>query len=127
MRLSTGSRRMQVRASKSTQAKVEQQMTPLIDVVFQLLVFFVMSFKVASLEGDFNVQMPLAADGSDTTIWQPPSGPLKLRLTADADGELTSLALNQRQFAPHDWQGLQRHLMSLVGTAAGPDLRDSLE
>jgi biopolymer transport protein ExbD len=43
---------------KNTEAKVEQNMTAMIDVVFQLLTFFVMSFKVAAMEGDFNIKMP---------------------------------------------------------------------
>ena len=38
--------------------KVEVQMTPMIDIVFQLLVFFIMTFKIVSLEGDFHVKMP---------------------------------------------------------------------
>jgi biopolymer transport protein ExbD len=33
--------------------KVELNMTPMIDIVFQLLIFFIMSFKIAAQEGDF--------------------------------------------------------------------------
>ncbi len=51
---------MQIRRRTAMETKVEQQMTAMIDVVFQLLTFFVMSFKVASLEGDFSVKMPIA-------------------------------------------------------------------
>ncbi len=36
-------------------------MTPMIDVVFQLLAFFVMTFKITALEADFNVKMPLSS------------------------------------------------------------------
>ena len=39
-------------------------MTSMIDIVFLLLVFFVMTFKIVELEGDFSVRMPLA--GSST-------------------------------------------------------------
>lgn len=119
---------MQIRPSKSSQAKVEQQMTPLIDVVFQLLVFFVMSFKVVSIEGDFNVKMPQQGQPPDPARFDPPSVPLKLRLVADSDGQLTSLSLNQQSFPATDWRVLQRHLLQLVGTETGPgSLRDSLE
>ena len=41
--------------------KIELQMTPMIDIVFQLLVFFIMTFKIVAQEGDFNVKMPLAS------------------------------------------------------------------
>lgn len=35
-------------------------MTPMIDIVFQLLVFFIMTFKIVSQEGDFHIKMPVA-------------------------------------------------------------------
>ena len=38
--------------------KIELQMTPMIDIVFQLLVFFIMTFNVVAQEGDFNIRMP---------------------------------------------------------------------
>ena len=40
--------------------KIQLQMTPMIDIVFQLLVFFIMTFKIILHEGDFNILMPLA-------------------------------------------------------------------
>ena len=36
-------------------------MTPMIDIVFNLLIFFVMTFKITAPEGDFNVKMPAQA------------------------------------------------------------------
>ena len=119
---------MQIRPPKSSAAKVEQQMTPLIDVVFQLLVFFVMSFKVASVEGDFNVKMLQHDQEVDRRHFDPPSAPLKLRLMADSEGQLAALSLNQQPFLASDWRVLQRHLLHLVGTETGPgSLRKSLE
>jgi biopolymer transport protein ExbD len=44
--------------------QVSLQMTPMIDIVFQLMVFFVFTFKIALPEGDFNVRMPAQA-GAD--------------------------------------------------------------
>ncbi len=35
-------------------------MTPMIDIVFLLLVFFLFSFKIVVQEGDFNIRMPVA-------------------------------------------------------------------
>src|SRR3712207_5081787 len=66
------------------------QMTPMIDIVFQLMVFFVFTFKITLPEGDFNVRMPAAAGAaampSETPI-------LKVRLTAGADRELSGVQL----------------------------------
>jgi len=119
---------MQIRPPISSQSKVEQQMTPLIDVVFQLLVFFVMSFKVSSVEGDFNVKMQRHGQDADPRRLDLTSAPLKLRLVANGEGQLSSLSLNQQPFPASDWSVLQRHLLQLVGTETGPgSLRDSLE
>jgi biopolymer transport protein ExbD len=41
--------------------KVEINMTPMIDVVFQLMSFFMCTLKVVSPEGDFDIRMPIAA------------------------------------------------------------------
>ena len=69
-------------------------MTPMIDIVFQLLVFFIMTFKIVSQEGDFNIKMPLAAPSAATEneLQMPP---IKIRLTA-AGGLLVGVYLNER-------------------------------
>ena len=72
-------------------------MTPMIDVVFQLLSFFVMSFKIVVQEGDFNIKMPLAAprEGLPDDNSLPP---LKVRMTAAGAGDLANISLNENQF-----------------------------
>ena len=40
-------------------------MTAMIDIVFQLLVFFIMTFKITALEGDFQVNMPTTSKDPD--------------------------------------------------------------
>ena len=53
---------MKVRnTSRRSEENVELMMTPMIDIVFQLLVFFIMTFKIVAPEGDFNIKMPMAA------------------------------------------------------------------
>lgn len=82
-------------------------MTPMIDIVFQLLIFFIMTFKIVSQEGDFNIHMPLAA--IETGPPQDPlPPPIKIRLAAvsDADarannlkkGELAYVMLNDTRY-----------------------------
>ena len=41
--------------------KIDINMTPMIDIVFQLLAFFIMTLKIVQPEGDFDVRMPLGA------------------------------------------------------------------
>jgi len=97
--------------------KVEVPMTPMIDIVFQLLVFFIMTFKIVSQEGDFNIKMPLAAprEGLPDDQQLPP---MKLRLTADRGGVLTSIRLNEKGFS--DFASLHSHIISILGDERGP-------
>ena len=48
---------MKIRHHSHTEDKAELQMTSMIDVVFLLLIFFVMTFKISIQEGDFNVMV----------------------------------------------------------------------
>ena len=65
--------------------KVELQMTPMIDIVFQLLIFFIMTFKIVAMEGDFNIKMPSAAPSSGEPDPLQDT-PLMLTLKANDDG-----------------------------------------
>jgi biopolymer transport protein ExbD len=73
------------------------QTTALIDIVFLLLVFFVMTFRVAAPEGDFDVEMANASDRGSPPV-EPFEIPLTLRLEADAAGNLAGIRLNERGF-----------------------------
>jgi biopolymer transport protein ExbD len=100
--------------------KIELQMTPMIDIVFQLLIFFIMSFKIVLPEGDFNIRMPSAA----TNVMQPPveTPTLRLRIRANPDGTLAAVELGDLSFGagPGAFEGLRQHIRGLVGDAAGP-------
>jgi biopolymer transport protein ExbD len=95
--------------------KIPIDMTPMIDIVFQLLTFFCMTLKVAAMEGDFNIKMPLAAPRAGTPDPnQLP--PMKVRLQADSNGDLTALSLNDRTFTGQDrFRQLHQQIASLVG------------
>ncbi len=95
--------------------KIPIDMTPMIDIVFQLLTFFIMTLKIVSQEGDFNIRMPLAAPraGVPDPNQLPP---MKIRMRADQNGNLIDLVLNERSFSgPTRWQQLHNHIASLVG------------
>jgi len=87
-------------------------MTSMIDIVFLLLIFFVMTFKVVEMEGDFSVRMPLAGQGSVTV--DPTDLPLKLRLRADADGNLTSMSMNDIDLGV-DFDQLRANIVGMIG------------
>ena len=50
--------------------KVAVDMTPMIDVVFQLMSFFMCSLKVVAPEGDFDIRMPLGVAAADLHVPQ---------------------------------------------------------
>ena len=95
--------------------KIPIDMTPMIDIVFQLLTFFCMTLRVSEAEGDFNIKMPLAAPraGVPDPNQLPP---MKVRMRADSNGNLVDLVLNERTFTgPTRWKQLHNHIASLVG------------
>ena len=91
--------------------KIELQMTPMIDIVFQLLVFFIMTFEIVTQEGDFNIKMPLAADSGANV--DPTALDMTLRLTSNAAGDLTSIQLNNNTF--QQFSDLHNHIIGLIG------------
>ena len=109
--------------------KIELQMTPMIDIVFQLLVFFIMTFKIVAQEGDFNIKMPLAAPSEgpvDDTI-----PPLKVRLTAHESGELAGVAFNDNVLGgvspTEKFDSLHMEVLRLVGDDVMHDSADDVE
>ncbi len=108
---------MKIRGSHEAE-KSQLSMTSMIDVVFLLLIFFVMTFKIVELEGDFSVRMPLASDAS--AVSDPTDLPLKLRLSADAGGNLASIMLNDSSLGNDDaaFDRLRANIVDIVGTAA---------
>ena len=99
--------------------KAELTMTPMIDIVFQLLCFFLFSFQISGSEGDFNIKMPrsAAAMGLPDKDQLPP---IRVHLRADPQtGELIGITLDDRTFGTN-FNALRAHVVRLVGDAYGP-------
>ncbi len=93
--------------------KIAIDMTPMIDIVFQLLTFFSMTLKIATAEGDFNICMP--AVGREGTL-SDNLPPIHLHLKADEAGQCTRVMLNDAEFTGDDrWDRVHRHLARIVG------------
>lgn len=84
---------MKIRNRNPGGDKIESQMTPMIDVVFQLLIFFLFTLKIIEPEGDFNINMPLGRP-AESSVTDAELQPLKVRMIAGEDGQLRSLSLN---------------------------------
>ena len=109
---------MRVRNTTSAgDEKIELQMTPMIDIVFQLLVFFIMTFKIVAQEGDFSIKMPKApASGNPSPNLVPP---IQVRMTADVNGNLANIAVGTRSLG-RDFTALQNEVVGIIGTERGP-------
>lgn len=101
--------------------KIDLNMTPMIDIVFQLMTFFLFSIKTVDTEGSFNIKMPtpsknVADPESD------PAFPVPLVMTADARGWLTSVTFKGGKYSvpvPGNTDGLDlKERMNLVNNAS---------
>jgi biopolymer transport protein ExbD len=101
-------------------AGVKLDMTPLIDVVFQLLAFFCLTFRIATLEGDLAMQPPAQGGKGPITSTVPP---MLVVLRADDQGGLRSLEFNGRPLA--GVEQLHQEVVSLFGS--NPDLAAQAE
>jgi biopolymer transport protein ExbD len=69
-------------------------MTPMIDIVFQLLAFFIFTLRILTHEGDLAIQMPLGVAPGQPSITALP--PLEITFTAAEDGSLAEIRLNRQ-------------------------------
>jgi biopolymer transport protein ExbD len=110
---------------KGSGSKIEQQMTPMIDVVFQLLIFFMLTLKIIEPEGDFNVNMPIGAP-STAQQDEPKLPDIKVRLKAATDGRLASLELGSRNLGNDSraFERLNGEILKLIGRPGNPLTKD---
>lgn len=88
-------------------SKIDINMTPMIDVVFQLLTFFMLTLKSVVVEGDFNIRMPLGASAGAAE--DNPIPPIILKMTATPEGYLSNVLVGTKQVVD---QGLIGELQS---------------
>lgn len=111
--------------------KIETQMAPMIDVVFQLLIFFMLTLKIIEPEGDFDINMPLGAP-SESVETDADLPPFKVRLEAvPGTGELQQLYFNGVGLGsgPGAYQLLNEEILKAVNAlkATGPENLDKQE
>ncbi len=117
---------MKFRHSGGESEKIEAQMAPMIDVVFLLLIFFMLTLRLVEPEGDFNINMPISAP-SEARPDDPQLPDIKVRLVADENGQLVRLMLGQRTLGSGSaaFERLNDRILQLIGGRAGnPRLKD---
>ena len=94
-------------------------MIPMIDMVFLLLIFFVLTFRFIIPEGDFNIQMSPMGEAQHDEV---DTDSVLVRLIADDDGQLAAIQLNDEDIEHFEHL---RQQVSAMGRAK-PDLEVEL-
>lgn len=123
---------MKIRNRNAGATKIEVPMAPMIDVVFQLLIFFMLTLKIVAPEGDFSINMPLGVP-SQSAVTDADLPPFRVRMEADPQtGELVQLLFNGNALGNDPRQAfplLNREVMRAVEAlkATGPGNLDKQE
>jgi len=118
---------MRVRHTGHDETKVELQMTPMIDVVFQLLIFFLFTFKIRPVEGEIAVTMPPPESGQarqadDISI----ADRIHIKLVAGAGGQLANVVVEEQALGT-DLSALAETLRALAGSPPDEDLEVEID
>ncbi|MEK6257751.1 MAG: biopolymer transporter ExbD [Planctomycetota bacterium] len=102
-------------------------LVPLIDVMFLLLMFFVLHLKGISPERQFTVNLPSGPPSSATATGSAASLPdIKVGLRSDRNGRLTQLTLGSKNLGNDDaaFDRLNREILQLIGRPGHPLTKD---
>ncbi len=80
---------MKFRHSQTSASETKLQMSAMIDIVFLLLIFFIMTFRIVAQEGDFEMKAT-ESRGVGGSVF---SDPIRVRLRADAQGNLVEIRI----------------------------------
>ncbi|MCE2725803.1 MAG: biopolymer transporter ExbD [Planctomycetaceae bacterium] len=103
--------------------KIAIDMTPMIDCVFQLITFFMLTLKTVIPEGDFDIRMPLGASAGAPQ--EDPPVIVRVKMTAGPDGELAGITMNGSGVG--DFEALRQKIIGIVGVNTGPGGAENTE
>ncbi len=105
----------------NAQSKVEVPMAPMIDIVFQLLIFFMLNLKIVAPEGNFNVNLPSAEP--DEAVQ---SADIRVSLKSDREGNLVQLTLGQNNLGNDNaaFDRLNTEILKIIGRPGNPQTKD---
>jgi len=108
----------------SALSKVEIPMAPMIDIVFQLLIFFMLNLKIIAPEGNFNINLPITAPSNAQQDVNLPD--IKVGLRSDRDGNLTQLTLGGNNLGNDNaaFDRLNQEILKIIGRPGNPLTKD---
>ena len=107
-------------AKPSSLSKVEIPMAPMIDIVFQLLIFFMLNLKIVAPEGNFNINLPVSAPSNAPSDVNVPD--IKVGLRSDRDGNLVQLTLGGNNLGNDNkaFDRLNSEILKIIGRPGNP-------
>ena len=116
---------MKFRTLQHEPERIDAQMAPMIDVVFLLLIFFLLTLRFVEPEGDFDINMPIGAptavQNDDLSLPK-----FKVRLIANADGSLKQLKAGQVNLGNDAaaFKRLNDKVLTFIGGQGNPVSKD---
>ena len=104
--------------------QIKLQMTSMIDVVFLLLAFFVITYKTPETEGDFNIRMPVLVQSNQMPDLDELT-PVTVRLTADSSGNLNGIWFGGNPLGV-DMQSLRQSVFNYIRVNNSISFQDAL-
>ena len=104
--------------------KLDTNMSAMIDIVFLLLIFFMLTLRVAEPEGEFNVNMPSNAISDCFENNEMPD--IQVELKANSDGRLSGVFFGQRNLGagPAAFEQLNAEILKVIGRPGDPITKD---
>lgn len=95
-------------------------LAPLISVIFQLLMFFLLNLKIISPEMNFNINMPISAPKTPLAEQTVPD--IKVGLHSDRQGNLTSITLGSKNLGNDEaaFERLNKGILTIIGRPGNP-------
>ncbi len=113
-----------LRTNPIKEEKVRLQMSSMIDIVFLLLSFFVITYKTPELEGDFSIRMPAQAASLQVSSMDELT-PVTIRLTSDGNGNLSGIVFGSQNLGI-DMNRLRQSVFQYVQTSDAMDFQTAL-
>ena len=115
---------MKLRNRLSGPEKITIPMIPLINVVFLLLIFFILNLKIVSPEGDFHVNLPPGApsvSAAEQNLQE-----IKVGMVSDRGGNLVRLTFGSKNLGNDDlaFERLNKEILQIIGRPGNPLTKD---
>ena len=104
-------------------ASMQPPMTPMIDVTFQLLLFFILTFEFRESEGMIPGTLPNKGSIAQSVTDTPPPDPIQIRVIPSANKETASYEMTGIGVAiatPHDLGELLKQRREQIGSTEVP-------